>query len=82
MEDVHAAKEKELHAALWLEDPVGDDVAEAYSSGGLHAGDFLLPPLPGTPDDKVLMMPEDEFVTALRARLRIEYGGAPAALPA
>ena len=78
MEGVHAAKEKELHAALWLEDPTGDEVAEAYSSGGPHAGDFLLPPLPGTSGDKVMMMPEDEFVAALRARLRIDY---PAFLP-
>ena len=70
MEGVHAAKEKELHAALWLEDPTGDEVAEAYSSGGPHAGDFLLPPLPGTSGDKVMMMPEDEFVAALRARQR------------
>ena len=46
MEGVHAAKGKELHTALWLEDPTGEETAEAYSSGGPHAGDFLLPPLP------------------------------------
>ena len=78
MEGVHAAKEKARRAALWLEDAVGSEVAEAYSSVGPHAEDFLLPPLPGTLDDKVLMIPGDEFVTALRARLRNEY---PALLP-
>ena len=78
MEGVHAAKEGELLAALWAEDPTGAQVALAYSSGGAHAGDFLLPPLPGAPGDKVMMLTEDEFVTALRARFRIPY---PAFLP-
>ena len=78
MEGVHAAREGELLAALWVEDPSGTEVAEAYSSGGAHSGDFLLPPLPGAPGDKVMMMTEDDFVTALRARLRIPN---PAFLP-
>ena len=56
----------------------GFELAEALSSGGPHAGDFLLPPLPGAPGDKVLMMPEDEFVTAWRARLRVPF---PSFLP-
>ena len=73
MEAVHAAKEGELLAALWAEDPSGGEVAASYSSGGEHAGDFLLPPLPGNSGDKVLMMPEDEGVTAMRARMRIPY---------
>ena len=73
MEAVHAAKESELLAALWAEDPSGGEVAASYSSGGEHAGDFLLPPLPGNSGDKVLMMPEDEGVTAMRARMRIPY---------
>ena len=38
MEGVHAAKEGELLAALWAEDPTGAQVAAAYSSGGAHAG--------------------------------------------
>ena len=41
-------------------------------------GDFLLPPSPGAPGDNILAKPEDEFVTALRARLRIPY---PSLLP-
>ena len=78
MEGVHAAKESELLAALWREDPTGGEVAEAYSSGGPHSGDFLLPPLPGAPGDKAPLMPDDECVTALRARFRLPY---PAFLP-
>ena len=46
MEGVYAAKEKELHGALWLEEPTGAEAAEAYSDGP-RAEDFLLPPLPG-----------------------------------
>ena len=78
MEAVHAAKEGALLTALWAEDPTGTEVAEAYSSGGPHAGDFLLPPFPGAPGDKFLMMTEDEFVIALRARMRVPY---PSYLP-
>ena len=78
MDAVHTAKEGELLAALWAEDPTGTEVAEAYSSGGPHSGDFLLPPLPGARGDAILSMPEDEFVTALRARLRFPY---PSFLP-
>ena len=78
MDAVHAAKEAELYTALWVEDPTGDAAAEAYSSGGPHSGDFLLPPAPGAPGDKVLTMPEDEAVTAIRARLRVPF---PSFLP-
>ena len=78
MEGVYAAKEAELLAALWVEDPSGTAVAEAKSSGGEHSGDYLLPPLPGEPGDKVMTMPEEHFVTALCAGFRIPY---PAFLP-
>ena len=78
MDAVHAARAEELLAALWVEDPTGAEAAEAQSSGGPHAADFLLPPSPGEPGDKVMMMAEKEFVTALRARLRVKY---PAFLP-
>ena len=80
MESVYAAKEKELRKALWLEDPTGDEAAETYSSGGPHAADFLLPRLPGASDlpGKVMKMSAELFVTAFRARLRVEY---PAYLP-
>ena len=78
MAAVTSAKEAELLARLWAEDPTGTEVAEAYSSGGPGSGDFLLPPLPGAPGDSVMMMPEDECVTALRARLRVAF---PAFLP-
>ena len=78
MEGVHAAREAELLTALWIEDPTGTEVAEAYSSGGPHSGDFLLPPLPREPGDSVMMMPDDLAIPALRARLRIRN---PAYLP-
>ena len=78
MESVYSAKEAEVLAALWAEDPTGAAVAAAYSSGGPHAADFLLPPRPGAPGDKVFTMPEDEFLTALRALKRIPH---PAFLP-
>ena len=80
MEGVYAAKEKELHSALWLEDPTGAEVAEAYSSGGEHAGDFLLPQPPGASElpGKALKMTADDFFTAVRARLRVKF---PAFLP-
>ena len=80
MEGVYAAKEKELHSALWLEDPTGAEVAEAYSSGGEHAGDFLLAQPPGASElpGKALKMAADEFYTAIRARLRVKF---PAFLP-
>ena len=71
MEAVHAAKESELLAALWAEDPSGGEVAAAYSSGGPHAGDYLLPPFPTAPGERVLTMPEEEFVTALRCGFRL-----------
>ena len=65
---------------MWLEDPAGDEADEAWSSGGAHAADFLLPPLPGASDlpGKVMKMSAELFVTAFRARLRVEY---PAYLP-
>ena len=78
MDAVNAYKETQLLDALHAEDPTRGEACEAYSSGGPVAGDFLLPPLPGAPGTSVMMMSEDEFVTALRARLRIPY---PAFLP-
>ena len=58
---------------MWAEDFAGGETAEAYSSGGPHVGDFVLPQSPAAPGDRVLTMPEDEFVESLRARLRIPY---------
>ena len=78
MEAVHAAKEEALVPALLAEDPTGAELAEAYSSGGPHAADYLLPRTPGAPGAKVLTLSEDEGVTAIRAGLRIPY---PAFLP-
>ena len=80
MEAVYAAKEAELVDALWHKNPRGDAVAAARSSGGPHAADFLLPPLPGASDlpGKVMKMSAELFATAFRARLRVEY---PAYLP-
>ena len=78
MEAVHSAKEEELLELLWVEDPRGYEVADAYSSGGPHAGDFLFPPSPSAPTVKVLTMPKDKFVNSLRTRLRTSY---PSLLP-
>ena len=38
MEKVNAAKEAELLAALWVEDPIGTEATEVCSRGGAHAG--------------------------------------------
>ena len=83
MEGVYAAKEEGLVTALWRWKPRGDAVAAANSSGGPHAADHLLPPPP--PEDagvtagvKVLKMPEELGVVALRARAMLPY---PAYLP-
>ena len=78
MDAVYAAKEEALVPALFAEDPSGAELAEAYSSGGPHAADYLLPRAPGEPGEKVLSLTEDEGVVALRAGLRVPY---PAFLP-
>ena len=51
---------------------------EAYSSGGPHAADYMMPRAPGEPGEKVLSLTEDEGLVALRAGLRVPY---PAFLP-
>jgi len=78
MEGVYAAKEEALVPALLAEDPSGAELAEAYSSGGPHAADYMMPRAPGEPGEKVLSLTEDEGVTALRSGLRVPY---PAFLP-
>ena len=69
MDAVNSAKEPELHAALSAGDLYEDEVAEAYSRFGLWK--FPLPQFPGASGNPVLTMAADEFVPALRARLRI-----------
>ena len=58
---------------MWAEDPLGDDVAAANSSGGSHDAEFLLPRTPAEAGAEVLPLPEDEFLVAFRARARIPY---------
>ena len=49
MDAVYAAKEEALVPALLAEDPTGAELAEAYSSGGPHAADYMMPRAPGEP---------------------------------
>ena len=75
MDAMHSAKETELHAAksMWAEKTLTMTKSLKCIAAAARTQRTSSCRSPGAPGHKVLTMPEDEFGTALRTRLRIPY---------